>query len=136
MISASLELVLLASSVRFGTQPDESELLDRYLTASHDFARSLSPLQRREHWESVFHLLMETYCDSAVPAAWRRLCVDSVHRPLGELTLLSQLDGEVSVLRRCLGVLKSYTDYLPTAATAVPGESDDLSYAQRPGSAM
>lgn len=130
--AASLELVILASDVRFGTRADSPELLGRYLERCSDFARSLPLLQQREHWETVFELLMETYCDSAVASSWRRLCVNNVHRPLGELTLLSQLDGEVTVLRRCLSMLKSYTEYLPSAFAMAPSEMKVKFCEQRP----
>ncbi|MEM9316183.1 MAG: hypothetical protein AAGA95_16295 [Pseudomonadota bacterium] len=114
-IAKGLEHVLLSSSVRFGTQPDSPELLERYLESCGAAASHMSVPQQREYWESVFELLMETYCDTAVAAHWRCLCLDNVHRALGELSLLAQIDGEDETLRRCLRLLRSYTDYLPTA---------------------
>lgn len=120
-ITSRLDYIFLSSAVRFGYRPDDARVLARFLQACDEEADGLPTRQLVEHWENAFYLLLETYCDSIVPARWRNQCLVAAKQVLIKLATLSGLDDDVRLVSRCRETLVAYTRYLgatdPTVAS-------------------
>jgi len=103
-------LELLEVSVREGRQPDSPQLLETYLRLSH-LDTSLPIAQQQMLQRRSFETLLEAICDHCVPAHWRSLCLDHIHRPLIRLGNLARNNAERQQVQRHYAELAVLSHY-------------------------
>lgn len=102
----------LRSKIRWGEEPNNPLLISRWLAqenSAHQAACSREYL--RQCYESQFTLLLETLVDELIPAHWRCMCLDNIHRPLQSLKQISdtpQSNSQIQRLARELAVQSHY----------------------------
>lgn len=106
----SMEIADIRHKIRWGEEPDNPLLIANWLAEEN---RGLEPTcdELRQHYESQFTLLLETFVDELVPAHWRCLCLDNIYRPLQSLKQISdseQSNNQIQRLMRELAVQSHY----------------------------
>ncbi|ACE82913.1 hypothetical protein [Cellvibrio japonicus] len=104
------ELVHIRRKIRWGEEPDNSLLISRWLAQENQDLESTRE-ELRQRYKTQFTLLMETIVDELVPAHWRCLCLDNIHRPLQSLKQISdssQSEGQIRQLTRELAIQSYY----------------------------
>ena len=72
----------LSSFIRESTHSQRTDLFYSYFELAEQIVVDLDESQQWLFYKSVLHNLIETIEDPTIPAHWRRLCFDSIHRPL------------------------------------------------------
>lgn len=102
----------LRSKIRWGKEPDNPLLISRWLAQENEVhERQVSRQELRRRYENQFTLLLETLLDELVPAHWRCLCLDNIHRPLQSLKQISDTsdsDAQIQRLARDLAIQSHY----------------------------
>lgn len=110
--SPSNALAHIRHKIRWGEEPDNPLLISHWLTReNHAQGQEQEREALRQRYESQFSLLMETVVDELVPAHWRCLCLDHIHRPLQSLKRISdspQSDNHIRRLARELALQSHY----------------------------
>ncbi|MDB4837325.1 hypothetical protein OAH87_02535 [Marinomonas sp.] len=78
----------LEQAIQSGQCCDSPELLYQYLELTEQYAERLSIPDAAVLHERVFHVLLNTICDSNVPSHWRQTCMDKAYSPLSQLKCL------------------------------------------------
>lgn len=84
----------LRAAVRQGSDPDNPPLLLHWLDVER---AAVSSAGLGAQWASLreqYRLLLDAYSDLLVPAQWRQLCLDNIHRPLQSLRWLVRDDSQ------------------------------------------
>jgi len=89
----------LAIAIRQAPQPQRNDVFFAYFELADQISLSLPIVQQWQLYKSQLHLLLSTIEDPRVPAHWRRMCFESVHRPLLSLRRLNKHHSEQSELR-------------------------------------
>lgn len=79
-LMSNLNLDLLKEKIRYGTEPDNSALIEFWL--EQDLPTMKINGSRQAHYESQFRLLLNAVMDELVPKHWRLQCLDHIYRPL------------------------------------------------------
>ena len=77
---SSLSIELLKQKIRYGSEPENSGLIEFWLEL--DTPPASANTDPREHYESQFRLLLDTVMDELVPKHWRLQCLDNIYKPL------------------------------------------------------
>ncbi len=99
IFAAMLEASALQRQVRYGTSPDDPNILESYLRSSElsaSYSKKLAKLKSRK----ALNTLVETICDDLVPNHWRELCLNNLYRPLASLYKLAKNEEERSLLNK------------------------------------
>lgn len=72
----------LSLFIRQCTHSQRTDLFYSYFELAEQIVVELEQPQQWLFYKSVLHNLIETIEDPTIPAHWRRLCFDSIHRPL------------------------------------------------------
>lgn len=89
----------LCHKIRYAEEPDNPELLHRWLALAHLTEHQNS----RERWQTLviqYRLLIATLSDAQLPLAWRCHCLENIYQPLRELEKIAQSDTERREARR------------------------------------
>jgi len=89
----------LAITIRLAPQPQRNDVFFAYFELADQISVALPIVQQWQLYKSQLHLLLSTIEDPRVPAHWRRMCFESVHRPLLSLRKLNKHHNEQSQLR-------------------------------------
>ncbi|MEO0421960.1 MAG: hypothetical protein AAF184_06475 [Pseudomonadota bacterium] len=84
----------LEAAVRFGSHPDDPQLLYAYLSLCDEIGAWQVYL--RAH-----RIMLAIIVDPKVPRHWRWLCLDHAYRPLSGLYRLARSEEERETLRQC-----------------------------------
>ena len=107
-----LELMQLRQQVRYGEQPDNPALLDRWLVLEElVFPRVCSCVKRRVY-RREYDLMLEAMADELVPLHWRQLVLDRMHHPLNGLSAIASKPHQrksVNRLRWQMNTIASYS---------------------------
>lgn len=98
-LTAMLEVSTLQKQVRYGTLPDDPNILESYLRSSEfssNYPKKLAKLSSRK----ALNTLIETICDDLVPQHWREHCLNNLYRPLASLYRLTNDEEERSALKK------------------------------------
>ena len=99
IFAAMLEASALQKQVRYGTSPDDPNILESYLRSSElsaSYSKKLAKLKSRK----ALNTLVETICDDLVPQHWREHCLNNLYRPLASLYRLTNDEEERSALKK------------------------------------
>ncbi len=99
ILTAMLEGSTLQKQVRYGTSPDDPNILESYLRSSElssNYPKKLAKLSSRK----ALNTLIETICDDLVPQHWREHCLNNLYRPLASLYRLTNDEEERSALKK------------------------------------
>ena len=99
ILTAMLEGSTLQKQVRYGTLPDDPNILESFLRSSElssNYPKKLAKLSSRK----ALNTIMETICDDLVPHHWRAHCLNNLYRPLASLHKLTKNDEERSLLKK------------------------------------
>lgn len=105
----------LGNKIRWGEEPDNPLLISNWLKEkARDQVQPVSVEALRTHYESQFKLLLETVMDELIPAHWRCICLDHIHKPLQSLWQISdssQSEDQLHRLRHELAMQSHYVRY-------------------------
>jgi|GEM_PF-2641382 len=80
----------LATVIRKALHPERSDAFVVYFTLGEQISSTLPIDKQWQLYLSQLHLLLSTIEDQNVPAHWRRMCFECVHRPLLSLKQISK----------------------------------------------
>lgn len=100
------------ASVRYGEEPDNPTLLNRYILLSEQKAADIvNVVQKRIVYYRVTNVLLEAICDTYIDRQWRSLCLDNIYRPLFAIQrLVTSLDSERQ-LQECRNEVQKMANY-------------------------
>ncbi len=71
------------AAVRYGEEPDNPSLLNRYILLSEEKAEQIiNVVQKRGLYYRVVNVLLDAICDTYIDGHWRSLCFENISRPL------------------------------------------------------
>ncbi|NRA61745.1 MAG: hypothetical protein HRU25_12695 [Psychrobium sp.] len=80
----------IALAIRHAPQPQRSDLFIDYFELGLQIAMSLPINQQWQFFNTQLQLLLSTIEDPLIPQHWRRMCFESLHRPLLSLKGLTK----------------------------------------------
>ncbi|MEM7360871.1 MAG: hypothetical protein AAF431_17405 [Pseudomonadota bacterium] len=101
----------LYRKVRNAEEPDNCGLV-LYALSEYAEAGNRSLVEYRQCLFDQFRLLMDTAADECLPAHWRQLCLDQIHRPLGLLWNLADNQYGREEVMRLYTELRVVGDYI------------------------
>jgi len=107
----------LALAISQATQPQRSDLFFAYFALAEQIASLLPAHQQWQLYRSQLSTLLSTIEDASIPAHWRRMCFESIHRPLLSLGALNQAHSDRSELR---DLYLAVNQQLDTAFSSAP----------------
>lgn len=114
MIQDDIYLKHLEQFVRFGTKPDDPDLLFDYLQHPEVMKSEICIDCQRALYQRQFQTLLEVFCDHCVPEHWRHLCLDSINRPLlalHRLALSNEDWAQIYQFKKELMTLNNYFNH-------------------------
>ena len=109
----------LEKRVRFGQNPDSPDLLYTYLDLYTEQLSEVGVEVAQAHLTEIIDLLLETICDPLVPYQWRALCLDNIHKPVSDLSKLSNTKDNRRILRTKAHEISVLTRHLFTYGGAL-----------------
>ncbi|NRA54071.1 MAG: hypothetical protein HRU23_08000 [Gammaproteobacteria bacterium] len=107
----------LGTVIRKALHPERSDAFVAYFTLGEQISTTLPIDKQWQLYLSQLHLLLTTIEDPKVPAHWRRMCFECVHRPLLSLKKISNEYAHGSKIR---DLYIAVNQQLNTAFTQTP----------------
>ena len=98
-LAAMSEVSTLQKQVRYGTFPDDPNILESYLRSSElssAYPKKLAKLSSRK----ALNTLIDTICEDLIPQYWREYCLNNLYRPLALLDRLVKDEEERSAQKK------------------------------------
>ena len=109
----------LQNRIRFGKNPDSPDLLYTFLDLYKKQLSEVGAEAAQAYLTEIIDLLLETICDPLVPYQWRALCLDNIHKPVSDLSKLSNTKDNRRILRTKTHEISVLTRHLFTYGGAL-----------------
>lgn len=99
MSDAAVDSTSLCHKIRFAEEPDNPDLLHRWLS----LFETSKQLSSQERWRTLLiqhQLLIATLSDTRLPLSWRCHCLENIYLPLREMAQMAQSERERHETRR------------------------------------